>query len=129
MTKQVARSQSDAELAVVRAALEHDADAVHAGLAALGFFERDDPRFDPSHVLDHVRALNAWYANDETVTLTPQYVSSLLAHAGDPSVAVLGPDEERDPPGGITSGQPDAGHDAGRRRPAQRHRELAPHHV
>jgi hypothetical protein len=57
---------------------------VHAGLAALGFFSPDDPRFDPPRVLEHVRAINAWYANDEPVTLTPRYVSSLLAHAGDP---------------------------------------------
>jgi predicted unusual protein kinase regulating ubiquinone biosynthesis (AarF/ABC1/UbiB family) len=84
MTKQVPRSRVTAELAVLRAALEQDAQGTHAGLAALGFFERDDPRFDPSHVLDHVHALNAWYAHDETLTLTPQYISSLLAHAGDP---------------------------------------------
>ena len=59
---------------MIRAALEHDATAVHAGLAALGFFEPDDPRFDPRLVLEHVRAINAWYADDEPVTLTPQYV-------------------------------------------------------
>jgi predicted unusual protein kinase regulating ubiquinone biosynthesis (AarF/ABC1/UbiB family) len=84
MTKTVARSRIASELAVIRAALEHDADAAHAGLAALGFFERDDPRFVPAHVLEHVRAINAWYAEDEPVTLSPQYVSALLAHAGDP---------------------------------------------
>jgi predicted unusual protein kinase regulating ubiquinone biosynthesis (AarF/ABC1/UbiB family) len=84
MTKTVARSRIEAELAVIRAALEHDADAVHAGLASLGFFELDDPRFDPARVLEHVRAINAWYADDEPVTLNPRYVSLLLAHAGDP---------------------------------------------
>jgi predicted unusual protein kinase regulating ubiquinone biosynthesis (AarF/ABC1/UbiB family) len=84
MTKTVARGRIDSELAVVRAALEHDAHGVHAGLAALGFFEPDDPRFDAERVLHHVRAINAWYMDDEPVTLTPQYVSSLLAHAGDP---------------------------------------------
>jgi tRNA A-37 threonylcarbamoyl transferase component Bud32 len=84
MTKQVPRSRVTAELAVLRAALGQDAQGTHAGLAALGFFDRDDPRFDPPHVLAHVHALNAWYANDETLTLTPQYISSLLAHAGDP---------------------------------------------
>ena len=83
MTKAVPRQRIEAELGV-RAALEHDADAVHAGLAALGFFEPDDPRFDRERVLDHVRALNAWYANDEPVRLTPEYVSALLADAGDP---------------------------------------------
>jgi predicted unusual protein kinase regulating ubiquinone biosynthesis (AarF/ABC1/UbiB family) len=84
MTKQVPRPRVTSELRVLRAGLQHDALNAHAGLAALGFFEPDDPRFDPSHVLDHVRALNAWYASDEPVTLTPQYVSCLLAHAGDP---------------------------------------------
>ena len=84
MTKTVAGNRIDSELAVIRAALEHDADAVHAGLAALGFFEPDDGRFDPARVLEHVRAINAWYADDEPATLTPQYVSALLAHAGDP---------------------------------------------
>jgi predicted unusual protein kinase regulating ubiquinone biosynthesis (AarF/ABC1/UbiB family) len=84
MTKTVARHRIDSELAVIRAALEQDADGVHAGLAALGFFELDDPRFDPARVLEHVRAINAWYIEDEPVTLSPRYVSSLLAHAGDP---------------------------------------------
>ena len=84
MTKTVARSRIEAELGVIRAALEQNGDAVHAGLAALGFFALDDPRFDPAHVLQHVRAINAWYVDDEPVTLSPQYVSSLLAHAGDP---------------------------------------------
>jgi hypothetical protein len=55
-----------------------------AGLAELGFFEFEDPRFERSRVLDHVRAINAWYAEDEPVTLTPEYVSAVLSHAGDP---------------------------------------------
>jgi predicted unusual protein kinase regulating ubiquinone biosynthesis (AarF/ABC1/UbiB family) len=84
MTKTIARTRIVAELGLLRAALDHDPDGVHAGFAALGFFERDDPRFDPARVLDHVRAINAWYTNDEPVALTPQYVSALLAHAGDP---------------------------------------------
>jgi hypothetical protein len=35
-------------------------------------------------VLEHVRAINAWYAEDKPLTLSPRYVSTLLAHAGDP---------------------------------------------
>ena len=53
-------------------------------MAALGFFELDDLRFDPALVLEHVRAINAWYADDTPVTLNPQYISKVLAHAGDP---------------------------------------------
>ncbi len=84
MTKTVPHAAVETELGVLRAALEEDAEAVHAGLAALGFFDPDDPRFDPARVLAHVRALNAWYANDEPVMLTPAYVSRLLLDAGDP---------------------------------------------
>jgi predicted unusual protein kinase regulating ubiquinone biosynthesis (AarF/ABC1/UbiB family) len=84
MTKTITRTRIVAELGLLRAALEDDADGVHAGLAALGFFERDDPRFDPARVLEQVRAINAWYMNDDSVTLPSQYVSALLAHAGDP---------------------------------------------
>jgi hypothetical protein len=53
-------------------------------LAALGFFDPDDTRFEPAHVLAHVRALNAWYASDEPTALTPAYVSRLMVDAGDP---------------------------------------------
>jgi predicted unusual protein kinase regulating ubiquinone biosynthesis (AarF/ABC1/UbiB family) len=84
MTKQVSRARVTAELGVLRAGVDGDARAAHAGLSELGFFAADDPRFDPSHVLDHVRSLNAWYLNDEPVTLTSAYVSALLANAGDP---------------------------------------------
>jgi predicted unusual protein kinase regulating ubiquinone biosynthesis (AarF/ABC1/UbiB family) len=84
MTKAVPRAATAAELDVLRAALGLDAARVHAGLAALGFFDPDDARFEPARVLAHVRALNAWYASDEPLTLTPSYVSRLMVDAGDP---------------------------------------------
>jgi predicted unusual protein kinase regulating ubiquinone biosynthesis (AarF/ABC1/UbiB family) len=84
MTKAVPRATIETELEVLRAALERDAASVHAGLAALGFFAPDDPRFEPARVLAHVCALNAWYARDEPVTLTPSYVSRLMVDAGNP---------------------------------------------
>jgi predicted unusual protein kinase regulating ubiquinone biosynthesis (AarF/ABC1/UbiB family) len=84
MTKTIPRRRIEAELDVLRAALANDAAAVHAGLAALGFFDPNDPRFDPARILAHVRALNAWYAKDEQFTLTPDYVSRLVFDAGDP---------------------------------------------
>jgi predicted unusual protein kinase regulating ubiquinone biosynthesis (AarF/ABC1/UbiB family) len=84
MTKTVPRRAIEAEIGVLRAALEHDADAVHEGLAALGFFDPNDPGFEPARLLAHVRALNVWYANDQPITLTPEYVSRLLVDAGDP---------------------------------------------
>jgi predicted unusual protein kinase regulating ubiquinone biosynthesis (AarF/ABC1/UbiB family) len=84
MTKTVPRATIEAELSVLRAGLDRDARSVHAGLATLGFFDPADRRIDPDRLLAHVRALNAWYADDELVTLTPQYVSRLLRDAGDP---------------------------------------------
>ena len=84
MTKVVPRREVEIELGVLRAALEQDADRVHAGLASLGFFDPNDRRIDPARVLAHVRALNAWYADDQPLTLTPQYVSRLMVDAGNP---------------------------------------------
>jgi predicted unusual protein kinase regulating ubiquinone biosynthesis (AarF/ABC1/UbiB family) len=84
MTKTVPRATIEVELGVLRAGLDRDADGVHAGLAALGFFDPADPRIDPDRLLAHVCALNAWYADDEPLTLTPEYVSRLLRDAGDP---------------------------------------------
>jgi predicted unusual protein kinase regulating ubiquinone biosynthesis (AarF/ABC1/UbiB family) len=84
MTKTVPRATIDAELGVLRAGLDRDAASVHAGLATLGFFDPADPRIDPDRLLAHVRALNAWYADDEPLTLTPQYVSRLMLDAGNP---------------------------------------------
>ena len=82
MTKTVPRATIEIELGVLRAALDSDATKVHAGLSSLGFFEHGDPRFDPARVLAHVRALNAWYANDAPLTITPRYVSELMVDAG-----------------------------------------------
>jgi predicted unusual protein kinase regulating ubiquinone biosynthesis (AarF/ABC1/UbiB family) len=84
MTKTVTRTTIDGELEVLRAGLDRDAAGVHAGLAALGFFDPADPRIEPARLLAHVRALNVWYAEDEPVTLTPEYVSRLLLDAGNP---------------------------------------------
>jgi predicted unusual protein kinase regulating ubiquinone biosynthesis (AarF/ABC1/UbiB family) len=84
MTKKIPVPALEAELGVLRAALRHDAAAVHEGFAALGFFDRDDPRFDPGRLLAHVRALNAWYADDADFTITPEYLSRLMLDAGDP---------------------------------------------
>lgn len=39
---------------------------------------------DRPQLLAHVRALNARYADDQPVTVTPQYVSRLMLDAGDP---------------------------------------------
>ena len=84
MTKWIERRGVEAELGILRAGLESDAAAVHDGLAALGFFDRNDPRFDRDRLLAQVRALNKWYASDRDFTITTEYVSKLMVDAGDP---------------------------------------------
>ncbi len=84
MTKIVPRATIEAELGVLRAALDGDAARVHAGLASLGFFEQGDARIDPARLLAHVRALNGWYAKNEPFTITAEYISRLMVDAGDP---------------------------------------------
>ncbi|HWF74565.1 MAG TPA: AarF/ABC1/UbiB kinase family protein [Solirubrobacteraceae bacterium] len=84
MTKKIPRRALAIELSVLRAALEGNATAVYEGFAALGFFERDNPRIKPERLLAHVHALNGWYADDADFTITPDYVSKLMVDAGDP---------------------------------------------
>jgi predicted unusual protein kinase regulating ubiquinone biosynthesis (AarF/ABC1/UbiB family) len=84
MTKRIAPAAVQAELGILRAGLERHAEGVHDGLAALGFFDRDDPRFDRDRLLAQVRSLNGWYAIDREFTITPEYVSALMVDAGDP---------------------------------------------
>jgi len=84
MTKKIARTQIAAETALIKAALEGDAEEVHAGLAALGFFDRDDPEIEPDRVLAHVRALQGWYAEDRSFTITRDYIARVMVDAGDP---------------------------------------------
>src|SRR2546421_2945606 len=84
MTKKIARTLIAAETALIKAALEGDAEEVHAGLAALGFFDRDDPEIEPDRVLAHVRALQGWYAEDRSFTITRDYIARVMVDAGDP---------------------------------------------
>jgi hypothetical protein len=84
MTKHVGLDRVHAELSILRAGLDSDATAIHGGLADLGFFNADDPRFDPERLLGQVTALNGWYANDQDFTITPEYVSRVMIDASDP---------------------------------------------
>jgi predicted unusual protein kinase regulating ubiquinone biosynthesis (AarF/ABC1/UbiB family) len=84
MTKHVGLDRVQAELGILRAGLDSDAIAVHDGLADLGFFDANDPRFDPERLLRQVCALNGWYASDEDFTITPEYISTVMIDAGDP---------------------------------------------
>src|SRR5215208_5010762 len=57
LTKKVPMGHVEAELGVIRAGLEGDAEALYERLADLGFYERDHARVDAARLLQHVQLL------------------------------------------------------------------------
>jgi hypothetical protein len=84
MTKRIPVTQIEQESAVIRAGLEGDAEALHARLVELGFYEADDAAVDPARLLAHVQSLQGWYSEDRDFTITRGYVSKIMVDAGDP---------------------------------------------
>jgi predicted unusual protein kinase regulating ubiquinone biosynthesis (AarF/ABC1/UbiB family) len=87
MTKKVSREHLDAEVKAIRLGVEGDAEGLHAQLARMGFFDAADEQLSPSAVLDHFRALTAWYTTDGERTLNREFVSKVLIDFGDPRSA------------------------------------------
>src|SRR4051812_18714633 len=84
MTKRISPEQMQAEAAVLRAGLEGDAARLHGLLADQGYYDRDDPAIDPDRLLQHVRALQGFYAEDRPFKVTRGYVTQVMIDAGDP---------------------------------------------
>ena len=84
MTKRVPREQVEDEVEVIRHGLGGDAEGLHSGLAALGFFDADDPLLTPARVLEHFESVTAWYREDRPFTIDPEYVGQVLIDMGDP---------------------------------------------
>jgi hypothetical protein len=83
LTKRVPMQHVAAELGVIRAGLEGDAEALYERLAELGFYKRGD-KVHAERLLEHVQLLQGWYAEDREFKLTREYVSNLMLQAGDP---------------------------------------------
>jgi predicted unusual protein kinase regulating ubiquinone biosynthesis (AarF/ABC1/UbiB family) len=79
MTKRITPEQLEREKAAIRDALDGDASAVRAQLAALGFFPADDASVDSDELLAYVRSLHDWHAEDHPYTITSGYVTQLIA--------------------------------------------------
>jgi predicted unusual protein kinase regulating ubiquinone biosynthesis (AarF/ABC1/UbiB family) len=79
MTKRITPDGIAREKAAIRDALDGDSAGVRAELAALGFFAPDDPRVDSDELLTYVRSLHEWHAEDRPFTITPGYVTKLIA--------------------------------------------------
>jgi len=84
MTKRVPRAQVEGETEVIRRGLEGDAAGLHAGLSALGFFERDDPLLTPEGVLEQFESVTGWYREDRQFTIDAEYVGQVMIDMGDP---------------------------------------------
>src|SRR3954462_11435422 len=84
LTKKVPLLPVDAQMGVIRAGLEGDADGLYERLAELGFYERGHARIEAVRLREHVQLLQGWYADDADFQLTREYVSNLLMQAGDP---------------------------------------------
>src|SRR5215210_869071 len=84
MTKRVARTDLEAEIAAVRFGMDGDVDRLHAQLAGMGFFDPDDPEVPPEAVLAHFRDLTRWYIEDREVTIDKRYAGEVLIDFGDP---------------------------------------------
>jgi predicted unusual protein kinase regulating ubiquinone biosynthesis (AarF/ABC1/UbiB family) len=84
MTKRIPPEQIEDEAAFIRAALEGDAEALHARLVKMGFYAADDPDVDPQRLLEHMQALQGFYAEDRDFEITRAYVAQLMFDASDP---------------------------------------------
>ena len=84
LTKKVEMTHVEAEKGVIRAGLEGDAETLYDRLAELGFYSRESKNVNAERLLEHVRLLQDWYAQDGDFTLSREYVSQLLLQAGDP---------------------------------------------
>src|SRR3954471_3037499 len=84
LTKRVSMAHVEAEMGIIRAGLEGDADALYDRLADLGFYDRDRVQIEAARLLEHVQLLQGWYSHDGEFQLTREYVSELMLQAGDP---------------------------------------------
>ncbi len=73
----------EAERQLAQAVTARDAEAVHAGLSALGYLP--DPRaFEPERVLGQLLTAGAWYFNPGYKRLSPAYIAELIESGSSP---------------------------------------------
>lgn len=87
MTKQISRKFVEDEVEAIRLGMEGDAEALHAQLARVGYFDASDPVATPDAVLAHFRDIARWYVEDGTVTIDREMVAAVLIDFGDPRSA------------------------------------------
>jgi predicted unusual protein kinase regulating ubiquinone biosynthesis (AarF/ABC1/UbiB family) len=76
-------SYIEREQAIARAVEVGDAQAVHAGMAALGYLP-DPASFEPSRLLAQLRVGAEWYFERGPRRITPDYVTDLMERSSSP---------------------------------------------
>jgi hypothetical protein len=84
MSKRVTVEQVDAELEVMRAGIEGDAQRLRAALVRMGFFDADDELITAERVQEHFEAAAGWYAVDREFTIDRDYVRQVMIDVGGP---------------------------------------------
>ena len=83
LMRTVDRSYLDGEHALAAAVERGDAEAVHAGMAALGYLP-DPAAFAPDRLLGALELSGEWYFRPGAHRVTPAYVSDLVERASSP---------------------------------------------
>ncbi len=83
LMRKVPAEYLEGERALARAVTERDAQAVHRGLAHLGYLP-DPAAFEPRLVLEQLRAAGEWYFEPGFRRLDPEYVRGALEVGGSP---------------------------------------------
>jgi predicted unusual protein kinase regulating ubiquinone biosynthesis (AarF/ABC1/UbiB family) len=84
MTKKVSPEHAEAEIAVLRAGIEGDADALRVALATMGFFDPNDEVITAERLQEHFNAAAAWYRADRDFTIDRDYVRQVIIDVSDP---------------------------------------------
>jgi predicted unusual protein kinase regulating ubiquinone biosynthesis (AarF/ABC1/UbiB family) len=76
----------EGERALARAVTTQDADAVHAGLTALGYLP-DPDRFDPEALLAQITIAGEWHLEPGFRRLSPGYIADVIERGSSPRAA------------------------------------------
>ena len=126
MTKVVHREHVENEAEVLRLGMEGDAQGLFDQLAAMGFFDPEDPVMQPDKVLEHIpggdQLVRARPRGDDR----PRRGGPGADRLRRPALGVLGDDPPRDPAARGHPGPAHGGPDPRRAGPPGLHRQLAP---
>ena len=125
MVKQLEREQVAAEADAIRLGMEGDAGGLHARMAAMGFFDAGDELVAPDELLEHFRAVTAWYVDDRRRDDRARARRAGPDRPRRPALGPLGADEADDAAAAGAAGAPDGGAHPRRAREARGDGELA----